>query len=950
MAFIGEVTENMFSSHTRADGRISAVWFFCPVKITGLLIIGLWLLVLPGLTSAADLKDPQVDGYNLRIGTETFAGMYKFTTNTLLVETAQAITNMGSDTIKLYLGTDTSYQSGVNLPSNVTNLLTMVRDEPSYRRVLDMPFRHFVMWAYPLANSDEWWGSGYNATQGAKDYREMYDLTHYLLTNYNNSGKTFYLGHWEGDGYLSVNNWSTNPSMTTVQGMIGWLNNRQQAVDDAKRDTVFTNVMVYNYAECNRVRDAMLNNSNNNVRVINYVIPYVTNLDWLSYSSYDSQNLSAANLYTTLNYMESMLPTNKAASVPGPRIWIGEYGWGTYTTAAQEPKNRSYIQRLLGWSYNGQCLPFILFWEMYSNTNSGGGTNFCLVDYTDTRVPSWYLHNYFYNDARMLTARFKETNGRLPTDTEFSSMTMPLLNQPLTAPVEISVTNGPVTLVTNTTATVSGTIAQGIYGDTEASLVLFYGPQDGGTSSGAWANSRYVGLNTNFNPATFTVTLPNLTPQTTYFYRFYASNLSTSVWASASSQFSTATMDPSGYGSRMKVFFSGYTRNETLSNFPALVNLSAGLPGFSYQQFASPSGGDLRFTDATGWRLIPHEIDEWNTNGTSYVWVDVPTLSTTNDFVWAYWGNPAAATPPAYTTNGDAWPNFDLVWHLKGNGFPFADSTLQFPALSGVAPAQTSGLIGHGETFNGSSTYLNAGAVNNLGAAFTLSAWVNLASTASDIQTIWANQNGGYTSNGFALFINKYKTANGAVLLDTGDGANGSEISTPTGLVGVSHWHLVTATLDRSAGTAALYVDGAPAGGGSIVADFANTAGLDLGRFTNNVLFFNGVMDEARIQSGVQSSNAVWASWATVGANSSLESYSSVTQQPPVLNIGAGAGGVSVTWPGSGVGFALYTATNLASPVAWSLATNQPVFINNQWQITLPADTTSTLFYRLKSQ
>ena len=50
------------------------------------------------------LSDPQVDSYNLRVGTQTFSGLYKFTTNTLLVETANAITNMGSDTIKMYMG------------------------------------------------------------------------------------------------------------------------------------------------------------------------------------------------------------------------------------------------------------------------------------------------------------------------------------------------------------------------------------------------------------------------------------------------------------------------------------------------------------------------------------------------------------------------------------------------------------------------------------------------------------------------------------------------------------------------------------------------------------------------------------------------------------------------------------------------------------------------------
>jgi hypothetical protein len=142
-----------------------------------------------------------------------------------------------------------------------------------------------------------------------------------------------------------------------------------------------------------------------------------------------------------------------------------------------------------------------------------------------------------------------------------------------------------------------------------------------------------------------------------------------------------------------------------------------------------------------------------------------------------------------------------------------------------------------------------------------------------------------------------------------------------------------------------------PAGGGSIVTDFINIADLNFGRFTNNALYFTGAMDEARIQAGVQSSNSIWASWATVAANSTLENYSAVTQQPPVLTINAGhAGGPSLTWPGSGVGFALYTTTNLAPPVVWTITTNKPVFTNNQWQINLAPDNRGSCFYRLGSQ
>jgi hypothetical protein len=68
-----------------------------------LLRIGAWCLVFSILASAraATLSDPAVDRYNMRIGTQTFSGLYKFTTNTLLVATAEALTNMRSDTLRM---------------------------------------------------------------------------------------------------------------------------------------------------------------------------------------------------------------------------------------------------------------------------------------------------------------------------------------------------------------------------------------------------------------------------------------------------------------------------------------------------------------------------------------------------------------------------------------------------------------------------------------------------------------------------------------------------------------------------------------------------------------------------------------------------------------------------------------------------------------------------------
>jgi hypothetical protein len=906
--------------------------------------LALAVVFLAGRAPGASLSDPAVDAYNVRAGTQTFAGLYQFTTNTLLVETAQAISAMGSGVIKFYLGTEVPRQSRINLGPNITNLLTLVRDEPSYHHVLDMPFQHFVMWAYSFGNA--WPFDGYSVSERADDYREMYDLTRYLLTHYNNSGKTFYLGHWEGDWYLLPNyNTSTNPTTTAIQGMIDWLNNRQKAVDDARSATPHSNVDVFNYTEVNRVLDATSGNTNINQRAINSVVPFVTNLDCLSYSAYDVMDASASSLWSTLDYMQSMLPTNKASVIPGARLWIGEYGWGALDNATQEQNSRAYIQRLLSWTPGPR---FILFWEIYNNETNRA---FWLINSNNTKVASYYLHQRFLNNARLLLGQFKERNGRLPAESEFVPLVSPMLGQSLPPPMHLAVTNLVVTLTGATTALVSGTMAQGVYGDDCAVVRVFYGRSDGGTNRDSWEQARFLAVNTNFSPGTFTAVLANLAPSTNYFFRYYATNSSGEAWAQPSAQFSTVAIKQPDYGSTMKILLKSYDRGEALLNFPVLVKLGTNLPGFSYRQFASPYGGDLRFTDAGGLMPLPFEIDEWNTNGISSVWVRVPQLAGTNDFIRADWGNPLAARLPPSSTNGTVW-SFDhlLVYHLKESGFPYADSALRYPALAGIAPTSTPGLVGRGCLFDGSSQYLNSGVIN-LGDSFTLSAWVNLDPTIRDIRTIWANKAGGYNTAGLALYADTYQTSDHKLIIETGDGISGANASTAADCVSAGQWHQITAVVDRPGGAARLYVDGNDlTQTATISADLDNQAALNLARFTSGNFYWKGMIDEARIESVARSSNWIWATWMTVASNSALASYEGVIRQPLALSI-AGTGAEKLfCWPASGVGATLYTGTNLALPITWTAVTNQPVLVNTQWQTTLPTDSSQTRFYQLHAQ
>ncbi len=894
---------------------------------------------------SAVLAHPEVDALNARVGTQIFSPRYHFTTNTALVEAAEAIQSMHSDVIKIYLGKGMAGQYGISLSSGIDSLTAMARSEPSVKRVLDMPFRHILAWTYCLsAAGDSWWKDGYSASERQKEYDELFAFSSYLLTNYNHSGKSFYLGHWEGDWYL-LNNYVTtnNPSPTAVAGMIDWLNNRQQAVDDAMRTVPHANVAVYHYTEANRVRDAMVNGPESNVRLVNAVLPAVTNIDFVSWSSYDGMHLGQTELHATLNYIEAQLPTNKASVIAGRRVLIGEYGWGgSRSSADQEPITRSYMQKLLPWAPR-----FILFWQMYNNEPDRA---YWLIDSNAVKTPCYFLHERLINLTKISAARFREANGRMPSESELAGLLVPGLAQALPAAVPFTVANRRITALSGHAASVQGSVQQNVYGDQLAAVGVCWGRTDGGTNRTAWEFSRMVGTNTLFSPAIFDAQLNGLAPATNYWYRFFATNETSEGWAPASGRFRTEVLEPGEYGARARITFPGYDRGEPLAGFPALVVLGTNIPGFSYRQFASGDGGDLRFTDSTGVQIIPHEIEEWNTNGASYVWVRLPLLETPADEAWAYWGNPLNG-PEASNTNGTVWnPGSELVWHLREGALPFRDSALKHHAIAGDAPTPlAAGVIGRASLFNGTSDFLMGGLVS-LSDRFTLSAWLRVDPSANSIQTIWANKAGGSTVSGVALFVHSYNSRDQKLILETGNGTLGSYSATDVQVVNTGRWCQVAAVVDRPLGQARLYVDGVERSLTTDArSDFTTQAALFAGRFApSSTYFFRGAMDELRIDSELRSANWIWASWMNAASNAIFQSCASVDRTKARLACEPRSGSLAFSWAASGVGLRLWFATNLTQ-AAWELLADRPALVDNLWEIKLPGEGDSPRFFRLQS-
>jgi hypothetical protein len=302
----------------------------------------------------------------------------------------------------------------------IQTLTDLARTEPSYRKVFGMPFAYYVIWTY--AFTPRWWLKGFSAEDQAKEYREIYAFAAHLLKTYNGTGKTFFLGHWEGDWHLRPDlNTQTDAGVTaeSIQGMIDWLNTRQRAIDDAKRHTPHQGVQVYHYTEVNHVSAVSLAGRPS---VTNSVLPR-TNVDFVSYSTYDSLDDIPNKIPRALDYIESKLPPK--AGMAGKRVFIGEYGFAARTFPEPERDRRSRQVMRLGLEWG--C-PFVLCWQMYNNEFSNDVENgYWLIDNHGVKQPLWHTLADFYREARRYVADCQRRTGRLPADADFRRFAVGLL-------------------------------------------------------------------------------------------------------------------------------------------------------------------------------------------------------------------------------------------------------------------------------------------------------------------------------------------------------------------------------------------------------------------------------------------------------------------------------------------------------------------------------------------
>jgi hypothetical protein len=352
--------------------------------------------------------------FNYVIGTQAIGGRYHFSQEAPLLESAKLIAELGSGIMKFSISPQASFgktkANVIDQNASLKTLTEVASNEPAHRAVLDMPFTHFLIWTYTFTTHGT--AGTFQQAEHDLEYREIYDFACHLLRTYNGTGKSFYLGHWEGDWHLRPHFDPKQPFPEHyTENFLAWLKVRQQAIDDAKRDTPHERVWLWHYPEVNLVEPSLKGGQ----CLTNDILPQV-DIDYVSYSCYDSlQHGIHGDLFAALNHIESKL--RPKPSISGKRVFLGEYGFPARRYSPEEQNKKSIESMIAGLEWG--C-PFVLYWELYDNEGSPekpGG--FWLINEQNKRQPIWDTHRHFYEWAREHVSEVKNKTGAPPLDADF---------------------------------------------------------------------------------------------------------------------------------------------------------------------------------------------------------------------------------------------------------------------------------------------------------------------------------------------------------------------------------------------------------------------------------------------------------------------------------------------------------------------------------------------------
>lgn len=332
------------------------------------------------------------------------------------------------------------------------------------------------------------------------------------------------------------------------------------------------------------------------------------------------------------------------------------------------------------------------------------------------------------------------------------------------------------------------------------------------------------------------------------------------------------------YDKMLEITVNGVPENVTLTDFPLLVRLSeTAITGFSYQDFRGTNGSDLRFETADGTGLA-YDIDTWNDQGESLVWVKVPSLAKGDVLTMRYGSAASDANDPTAV-----WANYVAVYH--GNDLTCATGG-DYPAsplpatggytLSSARADHLGSAFYNADTTAGTRFKLGTRDKNPLAALtsvsrFAVSAWVKSASDTPKIR--FFSNKVAHGDDGF-----EYMGISGTGVILRGNGTS-PQVGASTALYQLlknNDWNYVAATIDNTAGK--MIVNDQSVSGSVATPGTAGSQGVAFGGYAadnNKYDPLTGYADEIRIYNGVPAADYLQAEYEQV-VTSGYVSYGSV--------------------------------------------------------------------------
>ncbi len=307
-----------------------------------------------------------------------------------------------------------------------------------------------------------------------------------------------------------------------------------------------------------------------------------------------------------------------------------------------------------------------------------------------------------------------------------------------------------------------------------------------------------------------------------------------------------------------------------LTNFPVLIRFSDAIEGFDYAEFDDPEqASDLRFSDPVGNELV-YEVETWDTNGVSSVWLRMPELQGTGEVVTAYWRR-AGVDAPVYRTNGTVWAaDFDGVWHLqqtnsgaRAGDAIFGDASANARhGLDYVTDTGKQGIVAGGQSFGitEANDYIHITPSGVRALTNTLSFWFNNRQSAA-ARAILSVGNSAGDSVPYLIVLH----GSGVALLQI---YSGGGYVTVTNSSQTNRWYHMA--IRREGALVSVLLDGQQIWSGSRGTG-GNRGAIWLG--SGYTGYYRGLLDEVRLSTEARSAEWLRAEWLNVVSNGVFIDY-----------------------------------------------------------------------------